>query len=200
MSPVREHMLGLTTRPSIYLRLTHRAFRGVHDRMLADVAAADLPAGSRILDIGTGPGHVPLRLEQMAPQLTIDGIDLSPEMIAFATESAQTAGREKTVRFIAGDAAHMPYNDDSFDVIVSSMSQHHWNDVPAILGDIRRVLKPAGRVWIYDARFALRRTEQTARDLFPSAVIRRVPVRTSRRLPRLFARLSIEPAQRRTVE
>jgi ubiquinone/menaquinone biosynthesis C-methylase UbiE len=186
-------MLGLTTRPSTYLRLTQRAFRGIHNRVVADVAAADVLAGSRILDVGTGPGHLPLRLTRVTPQLTIDGIDLSPEMIAFATESAHAGRREESVRFSAGDAAHMPYTDESFDLIVSCMSQHHGDDVPAVLKDMRRVLKPTGRVWIYDARFALRRADQAARELFPAAVVRRVPVRTSHGFPRLFARLSIEP-------
>ena len=49
MSYTRERMLGLTTRPSAYLRLTQLAFRGIHNRVVADVAAADLAGGSRIL-------------------------------------------------------------------------------------------------------------------------------------------------------
>ncbi|PWU50740.1 hypothetical protein DLJ46_06355 [Micromonospora globispora] len=50
MQHTRERMLGLTGRP----------FRGIHTRLLADVAAANLPPGTRILDVGTGPGNIPI--------------------------------------------------------------------------------------------------------------------------------------------
>jgi hypothetical protein len=77
------------------------------------------------------------------------------------------------------------------------MSQHHWDDVQeSWRTDMRRVLKPTGRIRTYDARFALRRADQAARKVFPAAVVRRVPVRTGHGFLRLFARLSIETTLR----
>jgi ubiquinone/menaquinone biosynthesis C-methylase UbiE len=194
MQHSREHMLGLTTRPVRYQRLARRPFRGIHTRLLADIVAANLPPGTRILDVGTGPGTIPIELARAAPQVTINGIDLSSQMIRHATAAARAAGCDDRVTFVAADAADMPFPDDSFDLIVSSMSQHHWSDVPAVVREIRRVLQPLGRAWIYDARLALHRTEHAARREFPTAAVRRTPVRTSRLPLRLFARLAIDQA------
>ena len=192
MTHTREHMLGLTTRPGRYQRLTRHPFRGVHSRLVADIVAAQLPPRTRILDVGTGPGTVPIDLATAAPQLTIVGLDLSAPMIEHATAAARSAGCEDRVTFVATDAGDMPFPDGSFDLVVSSMSQHHWSDVPAVVREIHRVLRPGGRAWIYDARYALHRAEHAARQAFPAGAVRRVPVRTGRLPLRLFARLTIE--------
>jgi ubiquinone/menaquinone biosynthesis C-methylase UbiE len=194
MQHAREHMLGLTTRPGRYQRLTRGPFRGIHTRLLADVVAANLPPGTRILDVGTGPGTIPIVVARAAPQVTIDGLDLSAQMIGHATAAARAAGCHDRVRFIAADAADMPFPDDSFDLIVSSMSQHHWSDVPTVVHEIRRVLRPGGRAWIYDARHMLRRADHAARRAFPIGAVHRAPVRTGRLPLHLFARLAIDQA------
>jgi ubiquinone/menaquinone biosynthesis C-methylase UbiE len=194
MHHAREHMLGLTTRPARYQRLTRGPFRGIHTRLVADIIAANLPPGTRILDVGTGPGTIPIDVARAAPQVTIDGLDLSPQMIGHATAAARAAGYDDRVTFIAADAADMPFPDDSFDLIVSSMSQHHWSDVPAVVHEIRRVLRPGGRAWIYDARHMLHRADHAARRAFPAGAVRRAPVRTGRLPLHLFARLAIDQA------
>jgi ubiquinone/menaquinone biosynthesis C-methylase UbiE len=188
---MRDHMLGLTTRPARYGRLTGRAFRGVHARLLADVLAADLPDGARILDIGTGPGGVPIDLATAAPRLVVAGLDRSAAMIGHAETAAHAAGLDGRVTFVVADAGDMPFPDGTFDLVVSSMSQHHWSDVPAVVREIRRVLRPSGHAWIYDARFALRRAEAAARQTFRPASVYREPVRTGRLPVHLFARLVV---------
>lgn len=192
MQHAREHMLGLTTRPGRYQRLTGRPFRGIHTRLLADVVAANLPHGARILDVGTGPGTIPIELATAAAPVVVDGLDLSAKMIGYARAAARAAGCDDRVTFVAADAGDMPFPDDSFDLIVSSMSQHHWSDVPAVVREIRRVLRPGGRAWIYDARPTLRRAEHAARQAFPAGAVRREPVRTGRFPLYLFARLAID--------
>jgi ubiquinone/menaquinone biosynthesis C-methylase UbiE len=192
MPHAREHMLGLTTRPGRYQHLTRRPFRGIHTRLLADVVAAKLPPGTRILDVGTGPGTIPIALATAAPQVAVDGLDLSAQMVEHAAVAARAAGCDDRVTFVAADAGDMPFPDGAFDLIVSSMSQHHWSDVPAVVGEIRRVLRPGGRAWIYDARPMLRRAEHAARRAFPAGAVRREPVRTGRLPLHLFARLAID--------
>jgi ubiquinone/menaquinone biosynthesis C-methylase UbiE len=72
------------------------------------------------------------------------------------------------VSFTVGDVADLPFTDDSFDLIVSSMSQHHWIDVEGAIRSLRRVLGPGGRLWIYDVRFVLRRAARAVRaDVTP---------------------------------
>jgi ubiquinone/menaquinone biosynthesis C-methylase UbiE len=190
-----EHMLGLAARPDRYRRFTARPFRRIHDRVVTDVVRAALPDGARILDVGTGPGNVPIRIGGRLPGVHVDGIDLSARMIAHAADAADAAGVADRVRFFAEDAAHTSYDDGTFDLVISSMSQHHWPDVPGVLAELRRILRPDGRVWIYDARMALGRCEQAARGYWPAAAVRRDVVRTGRVLPALFARLSVDAAR-----
>jgi ubiquinone/menaquinone biosynthesis C-methylase UbiE len=119
----------------------------------------------------------------------VDGLDLEPRMIDHARQAAAAAGLADRVSFVVGDVAALPYRDASFDLIVSSMSQHHWPDARAGLRELRRVLTPGGRVWIYDTRLALRRADAAARAAFPAGEVRREPVRTGRFPVRLVGRV-----------
>lgn len=177
-----------------YDRIAGRLARALYARVVADVAAAGLSDGARVLDAGTGPGRVPLAIADAAPQLRIDGLDQSTNMVEHARRAAAAAGLQDQVGFVAGDVADLPYPDETFDLVVSSISQHHWADVPGGLRELRRVLRPAGQVWIYDFRFALGRADAVARAAFPGYDVRREPVRTSRLPLRLIARLTIQPA------
>ncbi len=53
---------------------------------------------------------------------------------------------------MVGDVAALPFPDGSFDLVVSTFSMHHWSDPAAGLGEIARVLRPAGRALIWDLR------------------------------------------------
>jgi precorrin-6B methylase 2 len=104
MPHTREHLLGLTTRPGRYQRLTRRPFRGIHTRLLTDVVAANLPRGARILDVGTGPGTIPIDLATAVPQVTIDGVDLSAQMIGHGRAAIRKLpARPQWRELVAGD-------------------------------------------------------------------------------------------------
>jgi ubiquinone/menaquinone biosynthesis C-methylase UbiE len=143
--------------------------------------APSAPTGTgRILDVGTGPGRVPLAIAHAAAHLRIDGIDLSPAMIAAARRDCTAAGLDERVTFEVADAADLPYPDATFDLIISSMSLHHWADPPAVMCDLRRALRPAGQIWVYDARPALRRGVTAAHAAFPDHAVQAEAVRTGR--------------------
>ena len=153
-----------------YDRHAGRLAARLYAKVVADAAAAGLPDGARVLDAGTGPGRIPRDLAAMRPTWTVDAVDLEPKMIDFARRQ-DTDGR---VTFAVGDVAALPYPDETFDLIVSSISQHHWGDVDGGIRDLRRVLRPGGRLWIYDARWALRRALRAADKSFE--VVRKEPV------------------------
>jgi ubiquinone/menaquinone biosynthesis C-methylase UbiE len=163
-----------------YDTITTKHLRGLDARVVADVSAAGLEPGARILDAGTGPGRLPRALAAALPQYRYDAVDLSPQMI----EHARTAGAGIDVAFAVADVGRLPFEDATFDLIVSSLSQHHWADVPDAMRDLRRVLRPGGRLWIYDVRWMLRRATREARAVFGADAVRREPVR------RFMARLS----------
>jgi ubiquinone/menaquinone biosynthesis C-methylase UbiE len=162
-------MAGPFNDPAGYDKHT-RPFRKLHDRVVADASAAGLPDVARVLDVGTGPGRIPRALVGRHPEWTVDGVDLDPRMIAYARQQDLS----ETASFTVGDVADLPYTDDSFDLIVSSMSQHHWTDVEGAMASLRRVLRPGGRLWIYDVRFVLRRATRAARSSFGDVRVQQV--------------------------
>ena len=105
MAHTREHMLGLTTRPERYLRLTRIPFRGIHARLVADVMAANLAPGSRVLDIGTGPGTLPIEIARAA--WNSERLD---RLIPFL---AQRAGRRRAAVVVSGDRSVHRNCDDA---------------------------------------------------------------------------------------
>ena len=160
-----ESMFGLASHAEWYDRLSGRLAGPLYRRIAADVAGAGLTDGAFVLDVGTGPGHVPLLIAQRCPALTVEGIDLSQQMIARATQAAGLADARVTYR--VADVRALPYPDGSIDLVVSSLSLHHWTDVSAGLAEIRRVLSPNGRAWIYDVRPVLHRVAENASPSTP---------------------------------
>jgi ubiquinone/menaquinone biosynthesis C-methylase UbiE len=169
----RATMFGLSRHAHGYQRFAGRLAGGMYARITADVAAAGLPAQARVLDAGTGPGLLPLRIATACPQLRLDAIDLSPEMIDRARQNATEAGQEAEVAFAVGDIGRLPFPDDTFDLVVSSISQHHWSDPTAALRELDRVLRPGAQAWIYDFRWALHRAQNAARAGAPTAALTR---------------------------
>ena len=150
----RGNMYGLARHARHYERWAGVFARPLYRRVVADVAAAALPAGATVLDVGTGPGTLPLLIAAQFPHLSISGLDLSAEMIARATSAAElraTPGA-RPISFQIADVAALPFDDRSVDLVVSTISLHHWADPAAGLGEIVRVLRPGARAWIYDLR------------------------------------------------
>jgi SAM-dependent methyltransferase len=117
----------------------------------ADVAAT-APQSGRVLDVGCGPGHLANRLAR-DNGLEVTGLDLDPMMVERARANAvQTVVAERRPTFAVGSVAALPFPDDSFDLVVSSLSMHHWADATTGLAEIGRVLCPGGRAVIWDIR------------------------------------------------
>jgi ubiquinone/menaquinone biosynthesis C-methylase UbiE len=104
------------------------------------------------LDIGTGPGQIPIKLALKLPQLEIVGIDLSEAMLAKARKNASAAGVENQVRFEKGDARRLPYPDHQFDLAVCNSLLHHAADPLATLNELARVTRPQGALLLRDLR------------------------------------------------
>lgn len=110
---------------------------------LADEVVSRLRRG-RILDLGTGPGFLPLELVRRSPELEVVGVDPSPGMVALARRLCGG------VRFVVGGAYALPFPPSSFDMVVSVGVLHHLLDPRRALREIRRVLRPAGEAWLYE--------------------------------------------------
>jgi SAM-dependent methyltransferase len=118
----------------------------------ADVAAV-APDGARVLEVGCGPGRLSIRLARQHG-LEVTGLDLDPAMIERARANAERAGDgdERRPSFLVGDVASLPFPDRSFDLVVTTLSMHHWADPTAGLVEIGRVLRPGARALVWDFR------------------------------------------------
>jgi ubiquinone/menaquinone biosynthesis C-methylase UbiE len=124
----------------------------------AATASAMVPDGARVLEVGCGPGHLSIRLARQHG-LDTTGLDLDPVMIERARVNAgrtsEGFGRlppERLPSFLVGDVASLPFPDGSFDLVVSTMSMHHWADPAAGLAEMARVLRPGARALVWDFR------------------------------------------------
>ena len=165
-------------RPSrVYDFASRRLIRNLYRRIAADIAQL-APAGARVLDIGTGPGVLLVELAALRPDARLTGVDLSADMIVSAHRNLEPYADRASTQ--VADVTHLPFEDNSFDLIVSSLSLHHWDDPEAAVPELARVLRPGGRVLIYDFPFAPfeRLTKAAGTGSVLSGRSPRVPLRT----------------------
>jgi ubiquinone/menaquinone biosynthesis C-methylase UbiE len=103
-----------------------------------------------ILDLGTGPGYLPIEIVRRAPEIKIIGVDLSRKLIQIAQANAASAGFSQQLRFEVGNSAELHFDNASFDMVISTGMLHSLNHPAAVLIEIHRVLKKGGEAWIYD--------------------------------------------------
>jgi arsenite methyltransferase len=109
-----------------------------------------LEVGERVLDVGSGAGVDTLIAALMVgPEGSVTGIDMTPEMIENARRGAAELGLSN-VTFVEGEAETLPFDDSSFDVVISNGVIDLIPDKDAVFGEIYRVLVPGGRIQIAD--------------------------------------------------
>jgi SAM-dependent methyltransferase len=135
-----------------YDAICHRSLLRSLFRGIASDVAAVAPEAAKVLEVGCGPGALSILLAKQGREVT--GVDLDPDMVERARVNAAALGwdADEAPAFVVGDVAAMPFPDDTFDLVVSTLSMHHWDDPAAGLTEIARVLRPGGRALIWDLR------------------------------------------------
>jgi ubiquinone/menaquinone biosynthesis C-methylase UbiE len=105
--------------------------------------------GSRVLEVAPGPGYLAIALARIG-SLRCTGLDISRSFVRMAADNAARAGVD--IEFRHGDAAAMPFADDTFDLAVCRAAFKNFADPLGALGEMHRVLRPGGEAWIIDMR------------------------------------------------
>ena len=103
-----------------------------------------------LLDLGTGPGYLPIEVVKRSSHVRIIGVDLSRVFIRMARANAIRAGCAARVRFEVGNAANLRFGAETFDGIISTGMLHVLRDPVRTIRECWRVLKPGQKAWIYD--------------------------------------------------
>jgi ubiquinone/menaquinone biosynthesis C-methylase UbiE len=116
-------------------------------RKEAERLTGSLPAGARVLEVAFGPGYLAIELARPG-RFHVTGLDISHTFVKIATENAREAGI--TADFHQGDAAIMPFEADSFDLIVCQAAFKNFVHPGSALSEMYRVLRAGGTAVIQD--------------------------------------------------
>ena len=133
---------------SAYVKATGMVIESYY-RPVAREIAANLEKGT-ILDLGTGPGYLPVEIVKRSPAVNVIGVDLSRKLIAMARANAASEGLADRLTFKVGNASRLEFSDSAFDMVISTGMLHSLKEPVRVLKEIYRVLKPDGEAWIFD--------------------------------------------------
>ena len=130
--------------PVVALTTREKTFK----RQLLDQARIE--AGSKVLDVGCGTGTLTTLIKTRQPRAMVSGLDGDPAIIKLATVKAARAGLE--IQFDEGLSFDLPYREDQFDIIFSTLFFHHLtrDNKVRTLAEVLRVLNPGGKLHICD--------------------------------------------------
>lgn len=154
------------------------------------VEQARISAGHRVLDVGCGTATLTVLVKQTHPGAEVFGLDGDAKILGIARRKAEKAGVALTLT--EGMSFHLPYADESFDRVLSSMMLHHLTpeDKRLTLAESFRVLRPGGGLHVAD----FRRTNEALPTMIWEAGFRQVEECAEYRT--LFGKLSLWEAQR----
>lgn len=109
----------------------------------------DIRPADHVLEIGFGPGHGIRQAARLAVHGRVAGVDFSEAMLKQALRRNAAAIEAGLVELQLGDATALPYPDDSFNKVFGTNVVYFWKEPVATLQEIRRAMKPGGRLALY---------------------------------------------------
>jgi ubiquinone/menaquinone biosynthesis C-methylase UbiE len=110
--------------------------------------------GGRVLDIGTGPGQIMMKLARRLTRWSFLGVDRSANMIAQGVRDLSAMGGDVAgrVEFQTADGNALPFTSQSFDLVMCNSVLHHLAEPQKLLGEMARLVKPDGAILLRDLR------------------------------------------------
>lgn len=131
-----------------YDAMDHAEGNAAFVERVVELAGGD--PGGWFLDLGTGPGEIPLMLCERAPRVRVIGIDLSWQMLQIAERRRHASPCAERVVFQYTDVKALPFVDGVFDGVISNTILHHIPEPTTMLREAARVLRPGGVLLIRD--------------------------------------------------
>ena len=135
-----------------YASAAAQAYLDSIDNTLVDQAVLLGRASGWLLDIGTGPGGIALKIARRLTNFRVVGVDFSLSMIRAARRSAAEQGLAGRAFFPVADAKRLCFPDACFDLVLSNSVLHHLQDPIPLFNEMARVLKPGGVILVRDLR------------------------------------------------
>jgi ubiquinone/menaquinone biosynthesis C-methylase UbiE len=149
VSRSKEEAKRFYDRISTYYDCLTGAFEWKYAEMAVD--SLSVKEGETILEIGFGPGRCLRRLaESVGKTGKVYGVDISSGMLDVARRRLDKARLMDRVELYLGDAASLPYGDNTFDAVFMSFTLELFDtpEIPRLLEEVKRVLKPKGRIGV----------------------------------------------------
>lgn len=143
--------------PALQFRWLTPLYDSIVQRLFAEqsvkaalIAQARMQSGQRVLDVGSGTGTLALLIKHAHPDVEMHGLDVDQQILDIARNKAEQVGVIPVLQ--QGTATHLPYPNDSFDRVFSTLMLHHLKrqDKQQALAEIYRVLKPGGELHVAD--------------------------------------------------
>ena len=135
-----------------YASAAAQAYLDAIDNTLVEQVLSLGPARGWMLDIGAGPGGIPLKIARRCPNLRVIGVDRSANMIRTAQRAAAEQGLAERAWFFCADANQLCFPAARFDLVLSNSLLHHLQHPLRALEEMARVAKPGGVVLLRDLR------------------------------------------------
>ena len=177
--------------------VTRLETRGKHPffiRVLDEyLGAMDIGSASNVLDMGCGTGVASRAVARFSGfEGMVTGIDLSTYLIDAATAIAAEEGLDSSVTYLSGDTQQMGLPDQEYDAVILHTLISHVEDPMTVIKEARRVVKPGGRIGIFDGDYATitfgHEDPERGRE-FDEKIIRAIVTnpRVMRQMPRLIS-------------
>lgn len=183
--------------PKFYAKLVQGAIETFYGPTAKEIttqlkrrSGIDYFANVSILDVGCGSGELVIGLASLNWSSVVTALDKSRDLLSIAVNNVKSFGLcGVNINFIEGDACCLPFNDNTFDFVVSSGVLHCVKNSPCFLSECVRVLRPGGDLWIYDPSVLILENEIKN----PALLKKRLPDWRDRILLRFVSALSSSP-------